>query len=203
MTSGTYSETTMMILCGIFAAVTAICSLITIPLGFTPVPVNLGTLSVFLTGGILGKKIRHSQHGGLRPAGRRRCPRFLRIQRRHRSLGRTDGRIYNRIHSGRTDHRPPHGKHREDLRQLQFGERAFGSGEKILSHRFFREKKTHTCSISLRCSHDRRTSLNMLRIGNSTVHVQHIDTALGIAGLMRLISFPAGDALSRSRPPRS
>ena len=56
MTSGTYSRTTMMILCGIFAAVTAICSLITIPLGFTPVPVNLGTLSVFLTGGILGKK---------------------------------------------------------------------------------------------------------------------------------------------------
>lgn len=56
MTSGTYSKTTMMILCGIFAAVTAICSLITIPLGFTPVPVNLGTLSVFLTGGILGKK---------------------------------------------------------------------------------------------------------------------------------------------------
>ncbi len=55
MTSGTYSKTTMMILCGIFAAVTAICSLITIPLGFTPVPVNLGTLSVFLTGGILGK----------------------------------------------------------------------------------------------------------------------------------------------------
>ena len=36
MTSGTYSKTTMMILCGIFAAVTAICSLITIPLGFTP-----------------------------------------------------------------------------------------------------------------------------------------------------------------------
>ena len=30
--------------------------MITIPLGFTPVPVNLGTLGVFLTGGILGKK---------------------------------------------------------------------------------------------------------------------------------------------------
>ena len=35
MTSGTYSRTTMMILCGIFAAVTAICSLITIPLGLS------------------------------------------------------------------------------------------------------------------------------------------------------------------------
>ena len=34
----------------------AICSFITIPLGFTPVPINLATLGVFLTGGILGKK---------------------------------------------------------------------------------------------------------------------------------------------------
>lgn len=56
MTSRPYSKTTMLILCGIFAAVTAICSLITIPLGFTPVPINLGTLAVFLTGGVLGKK---------------------------------------------------------------------------------------------------------------------------------------------------
>ncbi len=56
MTSGTYSKTAMLILCGIFAAITAICSLITIPLGFTPVPINLGTLAVFLTGGLLGKK---------------------------------------------------------------------------------------------------------------------------------------------------
>ena len=30
--------------------------MITIPLGFTPVPVNLGTLGVFLTGGILGRR---------------------------------------------------------------------------------------------------------------------------------------------------
>lgn len=56
MTSKHYSKTTFMILCGLFAAVTAICSFITIPLGFTPVPINLGTLAVFLTGGILGKK---------------------------------------------------------------------------------------------------------------------------------------------------
>ncbi len=34
----------------------AICSFTTIPLGFTPVPINLATLGVFLTGGILGKK---------------------------------------------------------------------------------------------------------------------------------------------------
>ena len=40
----------------IFAALMAICSFITIPLGFTPVPINLATLGVFLTGGILGKK---------------------------------------------------------------------------------------------------------------------------------------------------
>ena len=48
------SKTFMMALCGLFAAVTAICSWISIPLGFTPVPVNLGTLAVFLTGGLLG-----------------------------------------------------------------------------------------------------------------------------------------------------
>ena len=45
-----------MALCGLFAALMAICSLISIPLGFTPVPVNLATLGVFLAGGLLGKK---------------------------------------------------------------------------------------------------------------------------------------------------
>ncbi|MDO4546127.1 MAG: biotin transporter BioY [Bacillota bacterium] len=58
MTAGkqTYSNPTWLVLCGLFAALTAICSFITIPLGFTPIPLNLGTLAVFLTGGILGKK---------------------------------------------------------------------------------------------------------------------------------------------------
>ena len=56
VTSKRYSKTTYMILCGLFAAITAVCSFITMPLGFTPVPINLGTLAVFLTGGILGKK---------------------------------------------------------------------------------------------------------------------------------------------------
>lgn len=51
-----YSKTTYLVLCGLFAALMAICSFITIPLGFTPVPVNLGTLGVFLCGGILGAK---------------------------------------------------------------------------------------------------------------------------------------------------
>lgn len=51
-----YLNTTAMVMCGLFAGLTAICSLITIPLGFTPVPVNLATLAVFLAGGILGKK---------------------------------------------------------------------------------------------------------------------------------------------------
>ena len=45
-----------MVLCGLFAALMAICALIVIPLGFTPIPVSLGTLGVFLTGGLLGKK---------------------------------------------------------------------------------------------------------------------------------------------------
>lgn len=51
-----YSKTTYMALCGLFAALTAVCSYISIPLGFTPVPVNLATLAVFLAGGLLGKK---------------------------------------------------------------------------------------------------------------------------------------------------
>ena len=51
-----YTKTTALVLCGIFAALMAVCSFITIPLGFTPIPINLATLGVFLTGGILGKK---------------------------------------------------------------------------------------------------------------------------------------------------
>ena len=52
----TRSNTASLVLCGLFAALTAICSYITIPLGFTPVPINLATLAVFLAGGLLGKK---------------------------------------------------------------------------------------------------------------------------------------------------
>lgn len=46
----------MLVLCGLFAALTAICSYINIPLGFTPIPMNLAMLAVFLSGGILGRK---------------------------------------------------------------------------------------------------------------------------------------------------
>lgn len=56
MESVTYRKTTWMALCGLFAAIAAICSWISIPLGFTPVPVNLGTLAFMLAGGLLGKK---------------------------------------------------------------------------------------------------------------------------------------------------
>lgn len=52
----THSKTTYLVLCSLFAALLAVCSYITIPLPFTPVPVNLGTLGVFLAGGILGRK---------------------------------------------------------------------------------------------------------------------------------------------------
>ena len=38
------------------AAVCAVCSWISVPLPFTPVPINLGTLAVFLTAGLLGWK---------------------------------------------------------------------------------------------------------------------------------------------------
>jgi biotin transport system substrate-specific component len=56
MKSNTYTSTTYMVMCGLFAALNAICAQIFIPLAFTPVPVNLGTLGVFLTGGLLGRK---------------------------------------------------------------------------------------------------------------------------------------------------
>lgn len=49
-------KTKKLILCALFAALTAICSMIVIPLPFTPVPINLATLSVFLAGGLLGAR---------------------------------------------------------------------------------------------------------------------------------------------------
>ena len=49
-------KTKKLILYALFAALTAVCSMISIPLPFTPVPINLATLSVFLAGGILGSK---------------------------------------------------------------------------------------------------------------------------------------------------
>ncbi len=49
-------KTKMMILCALFAALTAVCSMISVPLPFTPVPINLATLSVFLAGGLLGSR---------------------------------------------------------------------------------------------------------------------------------------------------
>lgn len=51
-----YSKTAGLLLCALFAALTGVCSFISIPLPFTPVPVNLATLSVFLAGGLLGWK---------------------------------------------------------------------------------------------------------------------------------------------------
>ena len=55
-TSIATSKTANLVLCGLFSALLAICSYITIPLPISPIPLNLGTLGVFLTGGILGKK---------------------------------------------------------------------------------------------------------------------------------------------------
>ena len=45
-----------LILCGVFAAVVAVCSWITVPLPFTQVPINLAILGVLLAGGLLGSK---------------------------------------------------------------------------------------------------------------------------------------------------
>lgn len=44
------------ILAALFAALTAVCSWISVPLPFTPVPINLATLAVFMAGGLLGSK---------------------------------------------------------------------------------------------------------------------------------------------------
>lgn len=49
-------KTKRLILCALFAALTAVCSMISVPLPFTPVPINLATLSVFLAGGLLGSR---------------------------------------------------------------------------------------------------------------------------------------------------
>jgi biotin transport system substrate-specific component len=44
------------ILCAVFAALTAACSQIQVPLPFTPVPISLATLAVLVCGGTLGAK---------------------------------------------------------------------------------------------------------------------------------------------------
>lgn len=50
------NKTKFLILAGMFAAVTAVCSWLNIPLPFTPVPINLALLAVYLAGGLLGAK---------------------------------------------------------------------------------------------------------------------------------------------------
>lgn len=44
------------LLCALFAALTAVCSQIIVPLPFTPVPINLAYLAVLVCGGVLGAK---------------------------------------------------------------------------------------------------------------------------------------------------
>jgi biotin transport system substrate-specific component len=50
------NELYLYILCALFAALTAVCSQIMVPLPFTPVPINLALLSVFVCGAVLGPK---------------------------------------------------------------------------------------------------------------------------------------------------
>jgi len=50
------SKTTALLLSALLAALTAVFSVVSLPLPFTPVPVNLATLSVMLAGGLLGHK---------------------------------------------------------------------------------------------------------------------------------------------------
>ena len=44
------------VLCALFAALTAVLSQIMVPLPFTPIPINLALLAVWVCGGILGAK---------------------------------------------------------------------------------------------------------------------------------------------------
>jgi Uncharacterized conserved protein len=46
--------TVSIVFCGLFAALTAVASQLSIPIG--PVPINLGTLAMFLAGGVLGAR---------------------------------------------------------------------------------------------------------------------------------------------------
>ncbi|MFA9381155.1 MAG: biotin transporter BioY [Acetanaerobacterium sp.] len=48
------SPTKALVLCALLAAATAVLSQISVPLPFTPVPINLATLAVFVAGGLLG-----------------------------------------------------------------------------------------------------------------------------------------------------
>lgn len=48
------SKTKSLVLCALFAALTAVCSQIALTLPITQVPFNLATLAVFLAGGLLG-----------------------------------------------------------------------------------------------------------------------------------------------------
>ncbi|MDR0875939.1 MAG: biotin transporter BioY [Clostridiales Family XIII bacterium] len=50
------NELYLYILCAFFAALTAVCSQIMVPLPFTPVPINLALLAVFVCGTVLGPK---------------------------------------------------------------------------------------------------------------------------------------------------
>lgn len=50
------AKTKTLVLCALFAALTAVCSQIALVLPITQVPFNLATLAVFLAGGMLGAK---------------------------------------------------------------------------------------------------------------------------------------------------
>ena len=49
-------KTNRLILCAFFATLTVVGTIISIPLPFSPVPINMALLSVFLAGSLLGAK---------------------------------------------------------------------------------------------------------------------------------------------------
>ena len=91
------------VFCAVFAALTAICSQIQIPLPM--VPINLALFSVHLCGAVLGtgwgiiKYYRVCSFRSVRTAG------ICRIFRRSRRLVWKYRRLYFRVYSGRPDRR--------------------------------------------------------------------------------------------------
>lgn len=97
MVSGVRSRTQGMVLCALFAAMTAVLSQVAIPLPL--VPINMALLAVYLAGGVLGARlcVESGRVCVLRRSGSAGV--FFFSRRHWHHLG-TDGRLYCRLHCG-------------------------------------------------------------------------------------------------------
>lgn len=88
------SKTRDIVFIGIFAALIAICSWISIP---TTVPFTLQTMGVFTAVGLLGRQARQSCSSCLHPAGSGRSACICRLFQRCRRSVRHNRRLYYRL----------------------------------------------------------------------------------------------------------